>query len=78
MLELQLKDDKELLWLLDDLSRKFGFWTTLKTLLLAVIRRRRDAYALEHLDNRIRRDIGLPEKDAQPVVLWPFPFDFRS
>lgn len=77
MLELQLRDAGELGPALDIISRKFGFWTTLRALLGTEMQRRRKARELAFLDNRTRRDIGLPEIEVEPQILWLFPWDNR-
>lgn len=77
MFELQLKDARELDLALDIIRRKFSFWTTLRALLATEMQRRRKARELAFLDNRTRRDIGLPEIEVQPQILWLFPWDHR-
>jgi uncharacterized protein YjiS (DUF1127 family) len=77
MLELQLKDARELNLALDAISRHFGFWRALLMLLKASLRRRQEQRALALLDNATRRDIGLPEREVEPNVLWLFPWDGR-
>lgn len=72
MFELQLKDARELDLALDLIRRQFGFWTTLRALLATEMQRRRKARELALLDNRTRRDIGLPEIEVQPQILWLF------
>lgn len=72
MFELQLKDARELDLALDIIRRKFGFWRTLRALLSTEMQRRHKARELALLDNRTRRDIGLPEIEAEPQILWQF------
>lgn len=45
----------------DDLCLKFGTWKTARALLRAALRRRQ-TNQISHLSNRMRRDIGLPER----------------
>ena len=73
MLQTQLKDEFELTLALDLASRKFGFWTTLRALVLATLRHSREQRDLALLDNRTRRDIGLPPIEVEPRVLSIFP-----
>lgn len=77
MLELQLKDARELDLALDIISRKFGFWRTLRALLATELERRRARREMAFLDNRTRRDIGLPEIEAEPQILWLHRWDGR-
>lgn len=77
MLELQLKDTRELSLALDIISRKFGFWTTFRGLVVAHLRRWRMQRELAFLDNRTRRDIGLPEIVREPQILWLDRWDGR-
>ena len=72
MFELQLRDARELDLALDIIRRKFGFWRTLRALLATEMQRRRKARELALLDNRTRRDIGLPEIEVEPNILWQF------
>ncbi|MCD2176670.1 DUF1127 domain-containing protein [Rhizobium sp. C1] len=72
MFELQLKDARELSLALDVIHRKFGFWTTFRALLATEMQRRRNMRELAFLDNRTRRDIGLPEIEVEPHIFWPF------
>ena len=78
MLELQLKDVNDLSWALDTLSRKFGFWATLRALLSSTMQRSRERRELALLDNRTRRDIGLPPIEVEPRVLSIFPSNFGT
>ena len=77
MHELQLKDARELSLILDDISRRFSFWRIVRTLIATRFRLMRERWALEHLDNATRRDIGLPEKERQPHLLLLFPWGGR-
>ncbi len=77
MFELQLRDARELDLALDLIRRQFGFWTTLRALLGTEMQRRRKARELAFLDNRTRRDIGLPEIEVEPHILWPGRWDSR-
>lgn len=77
MFELQLKDARELDLALDVIRRKFGFWRTLRALLSTEMQRRRKARELALLDNRTRRDIGLPEIEVEPQILWLHRWDGR-
>lgn len=72
MFELQLRDARELSLALDTIRRKFGFWTTFRALLATEMQRRRKLRELAFLDNRTRRDIGLPEIEVEPQILWLF------
>lgn len=77
MLELQLKDARELSLALDIISERFGFWRTLRALMRGAVRRSRERRELARLDNATRRDIGLPEIECEPHILWIFPWDSR-
>ncbi|MCD2173250.1 DUF1127 domain-containing protein [Rhizobium sp. C4] len=77
MFELQLKDAGELSLALDRISRRFGFWTTLRALMAAERKRRRERRELAYLDNRTRQDIGLPVIEVQPQILWLHRWDGR-
>lgn len=77
MFELQLRDARELDLAFDIIRRKFGFWTTLRALLASEMQRRRKARELAFLDNRTRRDIGLPEIEVEPQILWLHRWDGR-
>lgn len=77
MLELQLRDARELALALDTISRRFGFWTTVRALVATEIRRRHQRRELAFLDNRTRRDIGLPEIEVEPQILWLHTWDGR-
>jgi uncharacterized protein YjiS (DUF1127 family) len=77
MLELQLRDARELVLALDTIRRKFGFWTTFRALLATEMRRRRERRELALLDNATRRDIGLPEIEVEPQILWLYRWDGR-
>ena len=72
MFELQLRDARELDLALDIIRRKFGFWRTLRALLATEMQRRRKERELALLENRTRRDIGLPEIEVEPNILWQF------
>jgi hypothetical protein len=51
---------------MDAINRKFGFWTTVRVLVLSEMLRRRHAWELSLLDSRTRQDIGLPEIEIEP------------
>lgn len=78
MFQTQLKDEFELTLALDLASRKFGFWTTLRALVFATLRRSRERRDLALLDNRTRRDIGLPPIEGEPRVLSIFPSNYGT
>lgn len=77
MLEMQLKDTRELSHAMYIISHRFGFWTTLRVLVSSALRRRREAHELALLDNWVRRDIGLPEIDVEPQIDWLHRWDGR-
>lgn len=77
MFELQLRDARDLDLALNIIRRKFGFWKTLRALLATEMQRRRKVRELAFLDNQTRRDIGLPEIEREPQILWLFPWDSR-
>ena len=77
MHELQLKDAGDLSLVLDNISRRFGFWRIVRTLIVTRFRLIQERWALERLDNATRRDIGLPEREKEPNILLLFPWDSR-
>jgi hypothetical protein len=54
----------------DRLHAKYGLLRILWALMLAAHKRRRDRRAIGRIPNYVRRDIGLPERDEEPVILW--------
>ncbi|PZM15690.1 DUF1127 domain-containing protein [Rhizobium tubonense] len=48
---------------LDELCLKFGVWKTARALLRAAWRHRQTKNQITELSNRMRRDIGLPERE---------------
>ncbi|HWU63350.1 MAG TPA: DUF1127 domain-containing protein [Ensifer sp.] len=77
MLELQLEDARQLSLALENIRRRFGFWATFTALVATELRRVREAGELARLDNRTRRDIGLPEIEVEPNILWIGRWDSR-
>lgn len=61
---------------LDELCENFGFWKTMRMLVLVVWQRRQLRNKTAHLPNHLRRDIGLPEieeeqkMDTRLLFLW--------
>lgn len=75
MLVLQLSNAKDLSLALNEISRRFGFWATLRALLAARASLARERRALHFLSDDLRHDIGLPVREREPCVLWFGPFN---
>ena len=77
MTSVQSLDAGELTRAVDILHARYGLWRVVGTLLRTAWQRQVDRRAVARLPNSVRRDIGLPERDEEPVILWLYPWDGR-
>lgn len=52
------------------LAEKFGRGRLLLAMLSSYWKRQSGPPIPEDLDNRLRRDMGLPEKSTEPTIIW--------